>query len=416
MINLSEFCQIVDYNFFYVRRRILESVTDKLQEFYESDKKVCNISLPPRMGKSYIGTLFSVWLYFTQNQNIKIFRVCNESSLFETFSRQTKYFLELYGNIFYDKPPVIRGTLDRWYINDNTIPNFFGGGVGGNITGFGANIAIFDDMYKNYQDATSAAYDNFLNSFLSAVVYGRMEKDNYKIINIGTRWTTNDWFTKFNPDYEIILPALTKNNITICEDYKSTDELLSIRSKIEPYLWNAQYMQQPTLVGRQKIFNVDKIAIVETLPEEAGTTFCICDPATNLGSDFFTVGYYKKIRGSIYLLDMFAKQGCKNSEVIEYLRTKNPKYIIIEMNGIGKNVSQKLREAGFKNLFGFTTKTDKYNRAANAIDFLENYFYILNTCTNINLLLEQIENFPLAEHDDLVDNIIMAVENIKKIY
>ena len=44
-----------------------------------------------------------------------------------------------------------------------------------NITGRGGNIAIFDDMYRGYTDAISAAYDRDLDFFAvsRSRAYGR---------------------------------------------------------------------------------------------------------------------------------------------------------------------------------------------------------------------------------------------------
>ena len=153
--------------------------------------------------------------------------MCAENSLYQDFSKQTQFLTEKMSGLLGFEP--ISGTIDRWYIGDCTLPHFFGGGFGGNITGRGGNIAIFDDMYRGYTDAISAAYDRDLDFFLQSVVRGRMEGDNYKIINVGTRWTVNDWFSKFVPDVDILVPAINEQGESICDAYKSMQELYALK-------------------------------------------------------------------------------------------------------------------------------------------------------------------------------------------
>ena len=84
-----------------------------------------------------------------------------------------------------------------------------------------------------------------------------MEGDNYKIINVGTRWTVNDWFSKFVADVEILVPALNEKDETVCDAYKSTHELFALKDTLQDYIWSAQFMQRPTAQGRQRLFTAD---------------------------------------------------------------------------------------------------------------------------------------------------------------
>lgn len=253
---------------FFSNRPVLLDVADQLEAFYyDTNLKVFNLSMPPRMGKSYLLTLFSVWAFSKKfHGQTKIFRVCAENSLFQDFSKQTQSFVNKLSAIL--EFEQTKGTIDRWYIGDGQLPSFFGGGFGGNITGRGGNIAIFDDMYRSYSDAVSAAYDRELNFFLQSVVRGRMEGDDYKLINVGTRWAVNDWFSKFSPDVEILIPAVNEDGTSVCESYKSISELMALKRDLEPYIWDAQFMQRPTLQGRQMLFTDSDFNLIEEKPAD----------------------------------------------------------------------------------------------------------------------------------------------------
>ena len=63
MISFRLFCIGIDPVFFKCRALLLD-VADKLEEFFlNPSQKVLNLSMPPRMGKSYLLTLFSVWAF-----------------------------------------------------------------------------------------------------------------------------------------------------------------------------------------------------------------------------------------------------------------------------------------------------------------------------------------------------------------
>ncbi len=397
---------------FFSERPILLEVADKLEAFFlDSKLKICNLSMPPRMGKSYLLTLFSVWAFAQKfHGQTKIFRVCAENTLFQDFSKQTQSLTNKFSLIFGFEP--IKGTIDRWYIGGNTLPSFFGGGFGGNITGRGGNIAIFDDMYRSYSDAISAAYDRELNFFLQSVVRGRMEGDDYKIVNVGTRWAVNDWFSKFKPDVEIILPAINENGETLCEAYKSTVELFSIKRDIEPYVWDAQYMQTPTLQGRQILFKEEDLNLIDEIPQFTSKAIVI-DPSGLTGNDNFVCGLFGKEKGQLYLIDMFAENALDFSKAVDWIKSKETKAVFIEVNGFGNTARAKLREAGI-NAIGFSTTKDKYVRSWNNLDFIKNYFHIYRGVPCLNLLLQQFKEFPTGVHDDLMDCCIMAVENYRR--
>ena len=95
MISFRLFCIGVDPMFFK-RRVLLLDVADKLEAFFlNPSQKVLNLSMPPRMGKSYLLTLFSVWAFAQKfNGQTKIFRVCAENSLYQDFSKQTQFITE----------------------------------------------------------------------------------------------------------------------------------------------------------------------------------------------------------------------------------------------------------------------------------------------------------------------------------
>ena len=395
----------------------LVEVADAVQAWWDNGKTgdVMNVSMPTRFGKSLLATSFSTWLLL-HDSSTRVLRASYASDLAETFGAQVKdqylKFFEKNGQ----RIPYIEGTRGRWSIDGQKQPNHAGVGIGGGITGFGFDIAIVDDTAKNMLEATSAAYSRQLQVFKESVLLGRLEGKR-KILNVGTRWTVNDWFSMW-PDAETyVLPAMVDGR-SCCEAWKTTAELELERSRVSDAVWNAQYMQAPTETGQVRLFEGWKPATVAAVPD--GQRVAVIDPTTDYGRDFFVIGIYVRSGGLLYLVDMFAKQRATPEEAARWLECQGVAVAWIETNGAGRNVMEKMRQAGARNLAGFVTHRDKYSRAYVQAEAMRDYFRICDGCNPeaVRELLYEADVFPVTGddiHDDLLDNVVMAFEKLHRI-
>lgn len=301
--------------------------------------------------------------------------------------------------------------MSRWKIIGNHEDNHAGCGIEGGITGFGFDIAIIDDTAKNMIDAMSAAYAKHLNTFKETVLIGRME-GRRKIINVGTRWTVNDWFSMWPDAEEYILPAMVDGK-SVCEAWKSTAAIDLDRNSVSEEVWNAQWMQRPTATGRIRLFEGWHPEMVADIQE--GKDIAVIDPSTDYGSDWFVVGVYRRVAGFVYLVDMFARQRASVEEVSEWLKRHDYSVAYIETNGAGSSIADKLRRLGVRSLVGFATTSDKYSRASLQFDNIKNYLRIGAGVDGdvVRELLVQADEFPAGAHDDLIDDVIMAFEKLR---
>lgn len=394
----------------------LVEVADAVQAWWDNGRTgdVMNVSMPTRFGKSLLATSFTVWL-FLRDQRTRVLRASYASELAETFGVQVKAqylkFFERNGQII----PDVEGTRSRWSIDGQKQPNHAGVGIGGGITGFGFDIAIVDDTAKNMLEATSAAYSRQLQVFKESVLLGRLEGKR-KILNVGTRWTVNDWFSMWPDADTYVLPAMADGH-SCCEAWKTTSELELERSRVSEAVWNAQYMQAPTETGRVRLFEGWK---PDTLTEYGGTLYAVIDPTTDYGKDWFVIGIYAVERGIVTLVDMFAEKAATPEQAAEWLKRWNVDIVFCESNGVGRSVISKMRDAGVDNIAGFATKTDKYSRAYVQRDDMLNYFRIHEGCNPdaVAELLREADAFPVTGediHDDLLDDVVMAFEKLLKI-
>ena len=397
-------------------RTQLVEVADAVQSWWDNGRTgdVMNVSMPTRFGKSLLATSFTVWL-FLRDQRTRVLRASYSSELAETFGVQVKdqylKFFERNGQCI----PDVKGTRSRWSIDGQKQPNHAGVGIGGSITGFGFDIAIVDDTAKNMLEATSAAYSRQLQVFKESVLLGRLE-GRRKILNVGTRWTVNDWFSMWPDAENYVLPAMIDGH-SCCEAWKTTAELELERSRVSEAVWNAQYMQAPTETGRVRLFEGWKPERVNTY---GGMLYAVIDPATDYGKDWFVIGIYAVDRGIVTLVDMFAEKAATPERAAEWLKRWNVDIAFCEANGVGRSVIGKLRDAGIDNVAGFATKTDKYSRAYVQRDDMINYFRIHDCCNQdaVAELLREADAFPVTGddiHDDLLDDVVMAFEKLLKI-
>jgi hypothetical protein len=375
-----------------------------------------NVSMPTRFGKSLTATAFSSWIYLHDPHN-RILRASYSADLAETLGTQVRSQYERFFESVTGHAPLITGTRQRWRFQGLEQDSHAAVGIDGGITGFGFDLAIIDDTAKNMLEAMSPAYERRLKTFKESVLLGRLEGKK-KILNVGTRWTVNDWFSMWPDAQSYVLPAMVDGR-SVCEAWKTTEELERERAHVSDGVWNSQYQQTPTERGKVRIFEgFDPERVSE---REGGKDFIIIDPSTDYGSDYFVAGWYNIDRGIITLRDMFAKQTYTLEEVAAWIKARPYSIAYIETNGAGGDICNKLRQKhGVKSLVGFSTQNDKYSRATVQKDDIMNYFRIFAACNpqTVGELLTEFDTFPVSGdniHDDLLDNVVMAFEKLLKL-
>jgi hypothetical protein len=374
--------------------------------------------MPTRFGKSLTATAFSSWCYI-QDPLTRILRSSYSADLAETLGVQVRAQYERFFESMTGHAPLISGTRARWRFVGLEQDSHAAVGIDGGITGFGFNLAIIDDTAKNMLEAMSPSYERRLKTFKESVLLGRLE-GRRKILNVGTRWTVNDWFSMWPDAESYVLPAMIDGK-SCCEAWKTTAELELERSRVSDSVWNAQYMQAPTETGRVRLFEGwhPMTARTEDIPRDISHVIII-DPTTDYGKDFFVMGDYVFYCGLVYLYDMFAEQAASPERAAEWLKKRNYRVAWIECNGVGSSVMDKMRKAGCRNMAGFSTKSDKYSRAYVQAEAMKNYTRIVEGC-NPNAVAELVREadvFPIEGddiHDDLLDNLVMAYERIYRI-
>ena len=369
---------------------------------------VLNVSMPTRFGKSLLATSASVWMLL-RDPAMRILRASYSAELAEMFSQQVRNQYEDFCDKIGLQSPT-QGTRGRWYIGDGGQLSHAGVGIGGTITGFGFDVAIVDDTAKDMAEAMSRARQNQLTIFKESVLLGRLEGCR-KILNVGTRWTCNDWFSLWPDAEEYVLPAMVDGR-SVCEAWKTTDELNRERARVSDGVWQAQYMQRPTEQGYIRVFEDWPFERVQFHDQKFIEFFTVTDPSKGRGGDFFvTLLCGRTITGAVVVIDSFIRKFAQTSEYYGYLRRVSEMLPscthYIESNGVGGDI---IHDGNRDiDLIGFTSRADKWARIFANADKIKAVKFC-ETCDNLNLILSELSNFPAGDHDDIPDCVNFAVK------
>lgn len=133
-------------------------------------------------------------------------------------------------------------------------------GVGGSLTGRGADVLIIDDPVKNAQEALSATYRDRTWEWYQSTAYTRLEPGG-SIILILTRWHEDDLAGRIlnNPvegeEWRVVsFPAIAEDHDilgrapgeALWPERYSVADLLRIKEAVGSHWWEALYQQHPS--------------------------------------------------------------------------------------------------------------------------------------------------------------------------
>jgi hypothetical protein len=212
------------------------------------------VNMPPRHTKSeFASFLFPAWM-MGREPRLKIIQTSHTAELAQRFGRKVRNLIDTqdYQNIF----PGMELSADskaagRWETNAGG--EYFSAGVGGAITGRGADLLIIDDPHSE-QDALSATALENAWEWYSSGPRQRLQPGG-SIVIVMTRWNTKDITGELikaqgqpkADQWEVIeFPAIMPSDKPVWPEYWEKEELESVKASISIAKWNAQWQQNPT--------------------------------------------------------------------------------------------------------------------------------------------------------------------------
>ena len=144
------------------RARHLDLVCEKLESIMEGKTKRLMIFMPPRHGKSMTVTETFPSFYLGKNPEKRVIEISYSGDLAQQFGKRNRDKVEEFGPaLFGHTISQVQATKTNWNL-DNGMGGMISVGIGGSITGYGADLLIVDDPIKNRAEAESATYRNKL--------------------------------------------------------------------------------------------------------------------------------------------------------------------------------------------------------------------------------------------------------------
>ncbi len=241
-------------------------IANLLERIEKGETKRAIIMVPPRHGKSTLATiLFPAW-YLGKHPDKEIITVSYSSELATDFGEKTRDMLKSpqYQAIFNTKIKADSESKQKWKTSDQG--SYTSVGLGGAITGRGADLLIIDDPIKNSEEALSEVYREKIWNYYTSTLYTRLEK-NAAVILILTRWHQDDLAGRLieqmqgdGEQWDIIrFPAIAdeddkhrKIGEALWKEKYDLQVLENIKRTIGVYDWASLYQQTPVTAENQE--------------------------------------------------------------------------------------------------------------------------------------------------------------------
>ena len=392
------------------------------------------VNMPPRHTKSEFASYFLPAWMIGKNPSLKIIQATHTAELAIDFGRKTKNLIDQpqYQEMFPTRLQEDSQAAGRWKTQQTG--EYFAAGVGGAITGRGADLLIIDDPHKE-QDlkGDGSAFDKAWNWYMSGPRQ-RLQPGG-KIVLVMTRWSTKDLTGKLmeaqtddsGDVWDIVeLPAILPSGKPVWPEYWNIKELEKTKASIPVANWNAQYMQQPTaeagaMIKRdwwQDWTKKDPPPIEYTI-QSYDTAFLKKQTADYSAITTWGVFKTEDTGYNIILLNAFKDRyefpELRRMAYQEYLDHK-PDAVIIEAKASGIPLTHELREMGIP-VINFTPSkgNDKHVRVASIAPLFEAGKVWAPMHEHFaQEVIEECAAFPYGDHDDYVDSTTQALMRIRQ--
>jgi predicted phage terminase large subunit-like protein len=408
-------------------------MSDAFERVANGELKRLIINMPPRHTKSeFASFLLPAWFLGKFPQK-KIIQTAHTAELATGFGRKVRNLVssEQYQKVFQTKLSSDSKAAGRW--NTNVGGDYFAIGVGGAVTGKGADLLIIDDPHSEQEakQGNPAVFDNVYEWFTSGPRQ-RLQPGG-AIIIVMTRWAKRDLTGQIlkNSDkdgvdqWEVIdFPAIMPNGNPLWPGFWSKTALESLKAELPVAKWEAQYQQNPTseegaIIKREHWMIWDK-----KTPPDCEYIIQSWDTAfeKNNRADYSactTWGVFQHpnkngdLKANIILLDAF-KERMEFPELkrraLDVYREYEPDTLIVEKRAAGAPLIYEMRKMGIPVAEYTPGKgNDKISRV-NAISALFESSMVWCPETRwAEEVMDELASFPNGDHDDLVDSSSQAL-------
>ena len=423
----------------FIAGRHHKIIAKKFEQIRDGTLKRLIINMPPRHTKSEFGSyLLPAWL-MGQRPSLKIIQATHTAELAQRFGRKVRNLMDLapYKGVFPDvELKADSKAAGRW--DTNAGGEYFAAGVGGAMTGRGADLLIIDDPHSEQDAYSEVALENCWEWYLGGP-RSRLQPGG-AVVLIMTRWSTKDLTGRLlnamgkdvkGDKWEVVeFPAIfdqgEPNERPLWPEYWKLEELQAVRASISVPKWQAMYQQNPTadegaIIPRDwwRVWDKDTVPPLEYIIQSYDTAFSKKETADY--SAITTWGVFYPVEGeSAHIMLLDYKKGRWDFPELKRKAYEEHKYwepdtILIEAKATGTPLTQELRRMGIP-VVNYTPSRgqDKVSRVHSVSPLFEAGFVWCPETTWAEELIEEVAAFPLGEHDDAVDSMTQALMRFRQ--
>ena len=393
------------------------------------------VNMPPRHTKSeFASYLLPAWL-IGKNPALKIIQTTHTAELAVRFGRKVRNLMEMkeYQDVFPDvELRADSKAAGRWETGAGG--EYYAAGVGGAITGRGADLLIIDDPHSE-QDALSETAMEHAYEWYTSGPRQRLQPGG-SIVIVMTRWSLKDLTGKLikaqgmdvmSDQWDIIeFPAILPSGNILWPQFWKKEELLKVKASLSLGKWNAQWQQNPTaeegaIIKKEWWKKWDKLSIppCSYIMQSSDTAFSKKETADY--SAITTGGIFRPNEGdpeSIILID--AKKGRWDfpelkAKALEEYNYWDPDMVIIEAKASGTPLTDELRATGIP-VVNYTPSKgrDKHTRMHMVAPIFESGKVYAPEHKFAEEVIDECAAFPHGDHDDYCDSMSMALIRYRK--
>jgi len=411
-------------------------MADAFDRVAKGELKRLIINMPPRHTKSeFASYLLPAW-YLGKYPEKKIIQIAHTAELAVGFGRKVRNLVgsEDFKSVFPDVALQSDSkAAGRW--NTNKGGEYFAIGVGGAVTGKGADVLIIDDPHSEQegQSGDPSVFDRVYEYYTSGPRQ-RLQPGG-SIVIVMTRWHKRDLTGQILKaqesragvdDWEVIeFPAILPSGKSLWQEFWDIKELEKLKAELPVSKWSAQYQQDPTseegaIVKREwwKNWEYNQPPQCEFIIQSWDTAFLKTQRADFSACTTWGV-FYNESEGTgvvephIILLDAF-KDRMEFPELkkkaFDHWKEWQPDAFIVEGKAAGMPLIFELRQMGIPvSEYTPSRGNDKIARVNAVADLFASGIVWAPEKRFSEEVIEEFAAFPSGEHDDLVDSSTQAL-------
>jgi len=408
-------------------------MADAFERVARGETKRLIINMPPRHTKSeFASYLLPAW-FLGQFPGKKVIQTSHTAELAVGFGRKVRNLVdtETYQEIFPDlNLQSDSKAAGRW--NTSKGGDYFAIGVGGAVTGKGADLLIIDDPHSEQEAAMAASNPEVYDKVYEWYTSGPRQRlqPGGAIVIVMTRWAQRDLTGQVikaaaqrgGEEWEVIeFPAIMPSGKPLWPEFWSLEELSALQEELPNSKWQAQYQQNP--VGNESAivkrdwwnwWETDEPPACEYILQTWDTAF-----EKNQRADYSactTWGVFNNEEDgtpNLILLNTYKKRVEwveLKRDALEQYRQWEPDGLLIEKKATGAPLIYELRSMGIPVQEYTPSKgQDKIARLNSVSDIIASGKVWVPRTRWAEELVDEIAAFPSGEHDDLVDATTLAL-------